>query len=79
MLEIHPVRETGTDCWTRQVRALVLVVDLASRPRVDPDLAGKLPGLKPLPGPGRDREGALDAEAAYGSGVASSTIAASSS
>ena len=74
-----PYGKRGTDCWTRQVRALVLVVDPASRPRVDPDLAGKLPGLKPFPGPGGTRAGALDAEAAYGSGVASSTIAASSS
>ena len=47
VLEIHPVRETGTDRWTRQVRTLVLVVDPAARPRVDPDLAARLLGLTP--------------------------------
>jgi len=47
VLEIHPVRETGTDRRTRPVRTLVLVIDPTARPRVDPDLTSRLLSLTP--------------------------------
>ena len=47
VLEIHPVRRVGTDYPERRVAALVLVVDPAARPQVDPDLAAALLGLSP--------------------------------
>ena len=47
VLEIHPVRKMGTDYRGWQVGALVLVVDPAARPRVDPDLAAAVLGLTP--------------------------------
>ena len=47
VLEIHPVREMGTDHPAWQVGALVLVVDPAARPRADPDLAAAVLGLTP--------------------------------
>ena len=47
VLEIHPVREMGTDYRARRFGALVLVVDPAARPRVDPDLAAAVLGLTP--------------------------------
>ena len=47
VLEIHPVRQMGSDYRWWQVRALVLVVDPAARPRVDPDLAAAVLGLTP--------------------------------
>ena len=47
VLEVHPVREMGTGLVALQVRALVLVVDPAARPRLDPDLAARLLGLSP--------------------------------
>ena len=48
ILEIHPVRGMGVDGRARQVGALVLVVDPARRPRVDPDLVVRLLGLGPM-------------------------------
>ena len=45
--EIHPVRQMGTDYRAWRVGALVLVVDPAARPRVDPDLAAAVLGLTP--------------------------------
>lgn len=47
VLEIHPVRGMGVDRRARQVGALVLVVDPARRPRIEPDLAVKFLGLTP--------------------------------
>ena len=47
VLEIHPVRGTGADYRAGRVRALVLVVDPAARPRVAPDLAAAVLGLTP--------------------------------
>ena len=47
VLEIHPVRRPGTDHCGRGIGALVLVVDPAARPRVDPDLAAAVLGLTP--------------------------------
>ena len=47
VLEVHPVRGMGEDHRASQLAALVLVVDPAARPRVDPDLAGKVLGLTP--------------------------------
>ena len=47
VLEIHPVRRVGTDYRGWRVAALVLVVDPAVRPQVDPDLAAALLGLTP--------------------------------
>ena len=47
VLEIHPVQRMGTDYRAWRVGALVLVVDLATRPRVDPDLAAAVLGLTP--------------------------------
>ena len=47
VLEIHPVRQMGTDYRGWQVGALVLVVDPAARPRVDADLAACVLGLTP--------------------------------
>ena len=47
VLEVHPVRETGADRHARQLGALVLLVDPAARPRVDPDLAAAVLGLTP--------------------------------
>ena len=47
VLEIHPVRETGADHRAQRLGALVLVVDPAARPRVDPDLAAAVLGLTP--------------------------------
>ena len=48
VLEIHPVRGMDADYRGWQVRALVLVVDTAARPRVDPDLAAAVLGLTPM-------------------------------
>ncbi len=45
VLEIHPVGDRGTDYRGWQVGALVLVVDPAARPRVDPELAAEVLGL----------------------------------
>lgn len=50
VLEIHPVRDTGQGQGAREVRALVLFVDPAARPDVDPDLAAELLGLTPMEG-----------------------------
>ena len=47
VLEIHPVRGMGEDDLAWQVGALVLVVDPAARPPVDPDLVARLLGLTP--------------------------------
>ena len=47
VLEIHPVHRPGTDYCGRGVGALVLVVDPAARPRVDPELAAVVLGLTP--------------------------------
>lgn len=47
VLEIHPARNMGVGFGARSVGALVLVVDPASRPRVDPGLVVKLLGLTP--------------------------------
>ena len=47
VLEIHPVQGMGAHCRARRVAALVLVVDPAARPRVDPELAARLLGLSP--------------------------------
>ncbi len=48
VLEVHPVRGMGVGRRACQVGALVLVVDPARRPRIDPDLAAKLLGLTPM-------------------------------
>ena len=45
VLEVHPVRGMGADYRAWAVGALVLVVDPAARPRVDPDLAAEVLGL----------------------------------
>ena len=45
VLEIHPVRKMGTDDRGWPVGALVLVVDPAARPRVDPAVAAEALGL----------------------------------
>ena len=47
VLEIHPVRDMGTGIHAWQVSTLVLVVDPAARPTVDPDLAAAVLGLTP--------------------------------
>ena len=47
VLEVHPVRGTGEDHRASQLAALVLVVDPAARPRVDPDLVARVLGLTP--------------------------------
>ena len=47
VLEIHPVRGTGSDYRVLRVKALVLIVDPAVRPRVDPDLVAAVMGLTP--------------------------------
>ena len=47
VLEIHPVRNLGADYRAWQLGALVLIVDPAARPRVDPDLAAAVLGLTP--------------------------------
>ena len=47
VLEIHPMGQTGTEIRGRQVGALVLVVDPAARPRIDPDLMAAVLGLTP--------------------------------
>ena len=47
VLEIHPVRGMGVGRHASQVGALVLVVDPARRPRIDPELAARLLGLGP--------------------------------
>ena len=47
VLEIHPVRQMGSDYRAWQVGALVLVVDPAARPQVDPDLVAAVLGLTP--------------------------------
>ena len=47
VLEIHPVRGTGVACRARQGGALVLIVDPARRPRINPDVVVKLFGLTP--------------------------------
>ena len=46
-LEIHPVRNLGAGYGAGQLGALVLVVDPAARPRVDPDLVAAVLGLSP--------------------------------
>ena len=48
VLEIHPVPVKGADSLAARVRALVLIVDPAARPRVDPGLASRLLGLSPM-------------------------------
>ena len=48
VLEIHPVPVRGPNSLGGQVRALVLIVDPAARPRVDPGLAARLLGLSPM-------------------------------
>ena len=48
VLEIHPARRMGVDRRAGQVGALVLVVDPARRPRVDPGLVARLFGLTPM-------------------------------
>ena len=47
VLEIHPVRNLGAHYRAGQLGALVLVVDPADRPRVDPDLVAAVLGLTP--------------------------------
>ena len=47
VLEIHPVQGVGVARRARQIGALVLIVDPAGRPRVDPDLVARLFGLAP--------------------------------
>ncbi len=47
ILEIHPVRHMGALIDSRQLGALVLIVDLATRPRVAPGLVADLLGLTP--------------------------------
>ena len=47
VLEVHPVRGMVADYRASQLAALVLVVDPAARPRVDPDLAATVLGLTP--------------------------------
>jgi DNA-binding CsgD family transcriptional regulator/PAS domain-containing protein len=47
VLEIHPVRGMDEGRRARYVGALVLVVDPARRPRVDPDLVVRFLGLTP--------------------------------
>ena len=47
VLEIHPVRETGADRGALRLRALVLVIDPAARPRVNPELVATILGLTP--------------------------------
>ena len=48
VLEIHPVQGMDVDSRARVAGALVLVVDPARRPQVDPDLVVKLLGLSPM-------------------------------
>lgn len=45
VLEIHPLRGTGAHHLAWRVRALVLVVDPAVTPRLDPDLVAAVLGL----------------------------------
>ena len=47
VVEIHPVRQAGSDSRAWNVAALVLVSDLAARPLVDPDVAASALGLTP--------------------------------
>ena len=47
VLEIHPLPTVGRNYPASQVRTLVLVVDPAAPPRIDPDLAARLLGLTP--------------------------------
>ena len=47
VLEIHPVQGMGEGRHACQVGGLVLVVDPARRPRIDPDRAAQLLGLTP--------------------------------
>lgn len=47
VLEVHPVRKTGTDARSWDVGALVLIVDPIARPRVDPRLPAMVWGLTP--------------------------------
>ncbi|WP_420616440.1 helix-turn-helix transcriptional regulator [Candidatus Palauibacter sp.] len=47
VLEVHPVRKTGTDSRSWEVGALVLIVDPIARPRVDPRLPAMVWGLTP--------------------------------
>ena len=49
-LEIHPVRKLGMDYQGERLGALVLVVDPARRPHVDPVLAAAILGLTPMEG-----------------------------
>ncbi len=48
VLEVHPVRRLGMDHPGAQLGALVVVVDPARRPRVDPVLAAEVLGLTPM-------------------------------
>ncbi|MYE17827.1 MAG: hypothetical protein F4Y07_15245 [Gemmatimonadetes bacterium] len=50
VLEIHPVRQMGMDDIALQVRAMVLVIDPAARPLVDPVLTARLLRLTPAEG-----------------------------
>lgn len=45
VLEIHPLRGTGADRLAWRVKALVLVLDPAVRPRLDPDVVAAVMGL----------------------------------
>ena len=47
VLEIHPVRQAGTDLHGWRVGALVILVDPAARPQVDPDLVSAVLDLTP--------------------------------
>ena len=47
VLEIHPVGNLGAHYSAGQLGALVLLVDPAARPRVDPDLVAAVLGLSP--------------------------------
>ena len=48
VLEVHPVSDESQSHGARQVRALVLFVDPAARPRIEPALAAELLGLTPM-------------------------------
>ncbi len=50
VLEVHPVRRMGGEYRAWVVGALVLVIDPAARPRVDPDLVADVLGLTPTEG-----------------------------
>ena len=48
VLEVHPTRGRETDHRSWEVGAIVLLVDPASRPRIDPGLSAKILGLSPM-------------------------------